>query len=50
MNVKIFADGADLASIKALAADAKIAGFTSVIYGWVLLSQLSFALLGGASA
>jgi len=29
---------------------AKIAGFASVIYGWVLISQLSFALLGGASA
>lgn len=29
MNVKIFADGADLASIKALAADAKISGFTT---------------------
>jgi urease accessory protein len=28
---------------------ARIAGFASVIYGWVLLSQLSFALLGGAS-
>ena len=28
---------------------AKIAGFASVIYGWILLSQLSFALLGGAS-
>ena len=27
---------------------AKIAGFSSVIYGWVLISQLSFALLGGA--
>ena len=29
---------------------AKMAGFASVIYGWVLISQLSFALLGGASA
>jgi urease accessory protein len=29
---------------------AKIAGFASVIYGWVLISQLSFAVLGGASA
>jgi len=29
---------------------AKIAGFASVIYGWVLISQLSFVLLGGASA
>jgi urease accessory protein len=28
---------------------ARIAGFASVIYGWVLISQLSFALLGGAS-
>jgi urease accessory protein len=27
---------------------AKIAGFASVIYGWVLISQLSFALLSGA--
>ena len=27
---------------------AKIAGFSSVIYGWVLISQLSFAVLGGA--
>jgi urease accessory protein len=26
---------------------AKITGFASVIYGWVLISQLSFALLGG---
>ena len=29
---------------------ARIAGFASVIYGWVLISQLSFVLLGGASA
>ena len=29
---------------------ARVTGFASVIYGWVLLSQLSFALLGGASA
>ena len=29
---------------------AKMTGFASVIYGWVLISQLSFALLGGASA
>ncbi|GEM_PF-353405 len=28
---------------------AKITGFASVIYGWVLISQLSFAVLGGAS-
>ncbi|MBU3602254.1 HupE/UreJ family protein [Polynucleobacter sp. AM-25C3] len=28
---------------------ARITGFASVIYGWVLISQLSFALLGGAS-
>lgn len=28
---------------------AKMTGFASVIYGWVLLSQLSFAVLGGAS-
>ncbi len=28
---------------------AKMTGFASVIYGWVLISQLSFALLGGAS-
>lgn len=29
---------------------AKVAGFSSVIYGWVLIGQLSFALIGGASA
>jgi urease accessory protein len=29
---------------------AKVAGFCSVIYGWVLISQLSFAVLGGAAA
>ena len=28
---------------------ARVTGFASVIYGWVLISQLSFALLGGAS-
>jgi len=28
---------------------ARVTGFASVIYGWVLLSQLSFALLGGTS-
>lgn len=28
---------------------ARIAGFSSVLYGWVLISQLSFALLGGAA-
>ena len=27
---------------------ARIVGFSSVLYGWVLISQLSFALLGGA--
>jgi len=28
---------------------ARMTGFASMIYGWVLLSQLSFALLGGTS-
>jgi urease accessory protein len=28
---------------------ARITGFASVIYGWVLISQLSYAVLGGAS-
>ena len=29
---------------------ARVTGFASVIYGWVLLSQISFAVFGGASA
>lgn len=29
---------------------ARVTGFASVIYGWVLLSQIAFAVIGGASA